>query len=241
MADPVMKPFTKDIRRQFEDRWSSIHDRLGLTLDDMQGARRRRGDRADRSAPGKAALAIVVDVTGKLPQAHELLEKVNEDPVGAGRQAERGEGRGLPGHGHPVRPARAGGGEGSGPQHACKGARIADRRPRPKGDDRSRGNRRAEKPAARQAFYCLTGNLLVVTDNLEIMKGILGPGAGHQQERTAWPTTSRSRSVMRALQEGLRRRRRRRCAGSCIRWAMPRPPAPPRPSTNAARERPSSK
>ena len=50
MADPVMKPFTKDIRRQFEDRWSSIHERLGLTLDDMRKrARRRRGDRADRS------------------------------------------------------------------------------------------------------------------------------------------------------------------------------------------------
>ena len=37
MADPVMEPFTKDIHRQFEARWSSVHERLGLTLDDMKG------------------------------------------------------------------------------------------------------------------------------------------------------------------------------------------------------------
>ena len=37
MADPVMEPFTKDIHRQIEQRWSSVHDRLGVTLDDMKG------------------------------------------------------------------------------------------------------------------------------------------------------------------------------------------------------------
>ena len=37
MADPVMEPFKKDFHRQFEARWSTVHDRLGLTIDDMKG------------------------------------------------------------------------------------------------------------------------------------------------------------------------------------------------------------
>ena len=35
-SDPVMEPFTKDVRRQFENRWSGVHERLGLTLDDLK-------------------------------------------------------------------------------------------------------------------------------------------------------------------------------------------------------------
>ena len=71
MADPVMEPFTKDIRRQFDERWSNVHERLGLTLEDMRGV--PGGDVAIgliAPAPGKAALAIVIDVAGKLPQAN---------------------------------------------------------------------------------------------------------------------------------------------------------------------------
>ena len=33
--------------------------------------------------------------------------------------------------------------------------------------------------AERHAFYCLTGNLLVVTDNREVLEGILGRAMGH--------------------------------------------------------------
>ncbi|MCD4728785.1 MAG: hypothetical protein K8R46_14060, partial [Pirellulales bacterium] len=85
MADPVMEPFTKDVRRQFEDRWSSVHERLGLTLRDMEGV--PGGDVGiGLIAPGvgKAALAIVMDVTGKLPQAQELLEKVTKNQLKRG-------------------------------------------------------------------------------------------------------------------------------------------------------------
>ena len=85
MADPVMEPFTKDIHRQIEQRWSSVHDRLGVTLDDMKGV--PGGDAGIgliAPAPGKAALAIVIDVTGKLPQANEMLQKITA------RQLERG-------------------------------------------------------------------------------------------------------------------------------------------------------
>ena len=78
MADPVMEPFSKDLRRQLDERWSNIHERLGLTLEDMRGV--PGGDVAIAliaPAPGKAALAIVVDVSGKLAQANEMLQKGN--------------------------------------------------------------------------------------------------------------------------------------------------------------------
>ncbi len=77
MAQPTMKPFTKDLRRQLDQRWSNIHERLGLTLEDMRGV--PGGEVAIAliaPAPGKAALAIVVDVTGKLPESKAMLEKV---------------------------------------------------------------------------------------------------------------------------------------------------------------------
>ncbi len=76
-ADPVMEPFTKDVRRQFENRWSAVHYRLGLTLDDLKDV---PGGEACvaliEPAENASALAIVVDVTGRLPQANDLLERV---------------------------------------------------------------------------------------------------------------------------------------------------------------------
>jgi len=174
MADPVMKPFTKDIRRQFENRWSSIHERLGLTLDDMRKA--PGGDVAIgliAPAPGKSALAIVIDVQGKLPQAKELLEKVNKT------QSERGAKRSevkvsgcpdpviqfdLPELEEDKEAARSTlEGSGNSPDKPAPTAPIT------------------EKPADRQAFYCLTGNLLAVTDDLAVMKGILGRACGKHQ------------------------------------------------------------
>ena len=91
MADPVMKPFTKDVRRQFENRWSSIHERLGLTLDDMRGV--PGGDVAiglislRPPTPRRtiqAALAIVIDVHGKISHAKELLERVTQTQLKRG-------------------------------------------------------------------------------------------------------------------------------------------------------------
>ena len=81
MDDPVMEPFIKDLRRQLEERWSSVHDRLGLTIEDMKGV--PGGDVGIgliAPVPGKAALAIVIDVSGKLPQANEMLKKVTDTP-----------------------------------------------------------------------------------------------------------------------------------------------------------------
>ena len=89
MADPVMKPFAEDLRRQFKQRWSRFDDRLGLTLDDLKGV--PAGEIAVATIqPGRyqAAIAVLVDVTGNTAKAEQLLEKVSTSLVnnGAKRQ-----------------------------------------------------------------------------------------------------------------------------------------------------------
>jgi len=78
MQDPVMEPFQKDLRRQLEQRWSNVRERLGLTIEDLRGV--PSGEVAlalIEPSPDKAALALVVDVTGQQAQAKELLEKIS--------------------------------------------------------------------------------------------------------------------------------------------------------------------
>jgi hypothetical protein len=178
MADPVMKPFAKDIRHQFEDRWSSIHDRLGLTLDDMRSV--PGGEVAIgliAPAPGKSALAIVIDVHGKVPQAKELLEKATQNQLRRGAKRSEVKVAGCP---DPVVQFDL-------PE--LEEEKEADRSTLQGSDDADNGEKKAgdkenEKPA-RQAFYCLTGNLLVVTDNLEITKGILGRALADRKDSLA--------------------------------------------------------
>jgi hypothetical protein len=176
MDDPVMKPFTEDVRRQINQRWSNIHDRLGLSLDDMRDL--PGGDVGIgmiAPAPGQAALAIVVDVTGKLPRANELLKNVTETQLKRG--AKRSEVK----------------------VDVCADAVIQFDLPEREGDKEAtpselQGGEAAKKtddaPAAvaaptRRAFYCLTGNLLVVTDNFDVTKGILGRVKGDRSKSLA--------------------------------------------------------
>ena len=37
LANPVMQPFKKDVRQQSQRRWAEFGDRLGITLDDLDG------------------------------------------------------------------------------------------------------------------------------------------------------------------------------------------------------------
>jgi len=77
VKDPVMKPFTEDLRRQFDERWSNVRERLGLSLDDF------RGVPSGEAAVGliqlereQVALAMLCDVTGHEKEAKALLERV---------------------------------------------------------------------------------------------------------------------------------------------------------------------
>ncbi len=79
MSDPVMEPFAKDLRRQFEERFAGTRERLGLTLEDLKdvaGGEVAAG--SILSAPDDTAVAIVVDVTDHVPQATDLLKKIAE-------------------------------------------------------------------------------------------------------------------------------------------------------------------
>ncbi|HYW79055.1 MAG TPA: hypothetical protein VE890_05730, partial [Thermoguttaceae bacterium] len=80
MADPVMKPFTDDLRTKLEQQLGGISSRLQLNLDDLRGVPTGEvGLGAVRIAPDVAAVAVVADVTGNLPKAEALLKKIDAD------------------------------------------------------------------------------------------------------------------------------------------------------------------
>ncbi|MBN1588023.1 MAG: hypothetical protein JW888_00745 [Pirellulales bacterium] len=85
MNDPAMEPFAKDLRRQFQDRFSRLRERLGLKLDDLRGVPSGEMDVAMiQPAKEQAAVALLVDVAGHLPQAKELLGKVSANLIAQG-------------------------------------------------------------------------------------------------------------------------------------------------------------
>ncbi len=92
MNDPAMEPFVKDLRHQFEDRLSDLRDRLGLTFEDLQGVpsgRLHAG--ADRAAPNQAAMALLIDVSGRLDKAKAMLKTAATNLVGKGARESRKE------------------------------------------------------------------------------------------------------------------------------------------------------
>ncbi len=177
MNDPVMEPFTKDVRRQFEDRWSSVHERLGLTLNDMRGVPGGEvGIGLVAPAPGKAALAIVIDVIGKVPQAQEMLKKVSE--VQLQRGAKRSEIK-IEGCADTV--VRFVLPELEEDKEATQSTLRGSEKFEAEKAEKAKAGKNAQatvEAAPRLAFYCLSGNLLVVTDNLEVLKDILKRSAG---------------------------------------------------------------
>jgi hypothetical protein len=155
MADPVMEPFAEDIRRQLKERWSRLNERLGLTLEDFEGV--PAGEIAIAVIqPGRyeAAVAMLVDVTDRTARAQELLDKVSASLIdnGAKRQAFEVLDTTVIVFELPERPAE----ERLLPAFPVPDAGQPDAPPKP-----------------RLAIYFLTGNMLGVSDNLDVIKGIL--------------------------------------------------------------------
>lgn len=78
--DPVMQPFVEDFKRQFKEKWTDLSEKLGLTLEDLEGI--PGGEvTVGLIQPGKnmASLAVVVDVTGKAAEAAELMTKIDKN------------------------------------------------------------------------------------------------------------------------------------------------------------------
>ena len=77
MNDPAMKPFADDLQRQFEERLSDLHDRLGVSLDDLRGVPAGQVAVAMvQPAPDQAAVVLLMDVTGRTDKAKAMLDKM---------------------------------------------------------------------------------------------------------------------------------------------------------------------
>ena len=77
LEEPAMKPFGDDIRRQIKQKWTQSHAKLGLSLEDLEGIATGELSLALVAVPkGRAALAVLVNVSGKEDEAQAMLAKV---------------------------------------------------------------------------------------------------------------------------------------------------------------------
>ncbi len=88
MQDPIMKPFSDDLERQFENRWG-IRDKLGLTIDDIRDV--PSGEVAiARLQPGpeQSAVVLLADVTGNLEKAQATIKKAKANLIEQGSKVQ---------------------------------------------------------------------------------------------------------------------------------------------------------
>jgi hypothetical protein len=79
LDDPTMQPFVKSLKKQLEDKFSIIEDKLGITWDDLQGVTGGELSLALLERPKRdAAMAITIDVTGHEKQADKLLAAIEK-------------------------------------------------------------------------------------------------------------------------------------------------------------------
>jgi hypothetical protein len=168
-ADPKMEEFTKDVRRQFDNRWSAVHARLGLTLDDLKevsGGEVCVG--LIEPVENTSALAIVIDTTGKLDKAHELMDRVKKNLTEQGGKRTVLKVDECPDpviqFEMPIPPEEQ---EAASSKLPVAGAKESTNTATAK-----------DKPKPRISYYVLTGNMLGATDNLDVMQGILSRLAG---------------------------------------------------------------
>jgi hypothetical protein len=168
-ADPVMKPFTEDVKRQFERRWSNVHDRLGVSLEDLREV--PGGEVAIgliEPAKKESAIAIAVDITGHQKQAQEMLDKINKNLTTQG--AKRSELKAA-NYAEPIiqflLPVPEEEREAEGSQLGAKPGSVP-----------GRTTPTTEVPPARYAFYFMSGDFLCTADNLDVMRGIIARLAG---------------------------------------------------------------
>ena len=144
LNDPIMEPFRADLKRQFDERWSSVEEKLGLTFDDLQGV--SGGEAAVaviQPAADQSAVVLLLDVTGNFPKAEKLLEKVTATLI---------------------------------EREAKKTSKTISETPvvvfdLPKQED---------NPAERTAVYFLKDNLLGVSDDVDVLEGIIRRTAGEK-------------------------------------------------------------
>ncbi|MEX0714428.1 MAG: hypothetical protein WD278_18980, partial [Pirellulales bacterium] len=146
LDDPVMKPFGDDLRRQIRDKWSQSKSRLGLSLEDVEGLASGELSMAVIHKPeARAAVALLIDVTGNEQRAAEQVEKVAD---------------GLLKRGFRRRGQEIGGIE------VTVFEQAAD----------------AERNYVRRAVYFIKDGLLVASDDVDVVSGILNRWTGEPAE-----------------------------------------------------------
>ena len=88
LNDPVMKPFTDDLRKQIKEKWAKSHARLGIAIADLQGV--ATGEVAlavVMPKEGRAVLVVLADVTGKEQQAAATMAKIAANLKAQGAKA----------------------------------------------------------------------------------------------------------------------------------------------------------
>jgi len=80
--DPVMKPFTEDLRRQLDEKWLANHEKIGLSIDDLRNiASGELSGALVGTTSGRTALVVLVDVTGNEAKAKEALDKADQNLI----------------------------------------------------------------------------------------------------------------------------------------------------------------
>ena len=77
--DPVMQPFVEDLRKQLQDKYRAVEEKLGITWDDLDGVAAGEMSLSLIERKGEdAVLAITIDVTDHAQQADGLLAAVEK-------------------------------------------------------------------------------------------------------------------------------------------------------------------
>lgn len=86
MADPVMKPFTDDLKAQIKQKLIAGGVKLGITLEDLKDVYAGEICFANDQPNGEKSDGVVltVDVTGKQAQVNALLAKITQNQIANG-------------------------------------------------------------------------------------------------------------------------------------------------------------
>ena len=89
MTDPVIKPIAEDLKRQLQSRFDQTGIRLGISFEDLENLSAGEAASAVIAVEDEVqphALALIVDVTGSLEDAQELVNRIGEELVEQGAE-----------------------------------------------------------------------------------------------------------------------------------------------------------
>ena len=89
LNDRVMQPFVEDLRKQLQDKYRAVEEKLGITWDDIDGVAAGEMSLSLIEREGEdAVLAITIDVTDHAQQAEGLLAAIEKRFAGRGGRRE---------------------------------------------------------------------------------------------------------------------------------------------------------